>query len=229
MAELSGARDGLRVMGTLGDVSWRMRSMSASTWRRRSRVLTTTHSITSRRTCSRCSAPSGRPTRQRLALASGGGSSQEERDTRGPRQEGFPTRRRLGADHRAPQLHVAQQGFERVRRYLVNDDCRLFSRYASNPRSPWKFQFTPTAIRAIAADEGLEGQTYIALICGDSGVYLLDTSELWELLSSIPEDDEPQSVAVISPPRKQFEVRAGAISLGTKVPRTRFPREVLEH
>ena len=113
--------------------------------------------------------------------------------------------------------------------YLVNEDRRVFMHYASNPRSPWKFQFTPTAIRAIEADEGVEGQTYIALICGDSGVCLLDTSELWELLSSIPEDDEPQSVAVISPPRKQFEVRAGAISLGTKVPRTRFPREVLEH
>jgi len=107
--------------------------------------------------------------------------------------------------------------------YIINDHQRLFLKFRTGAGPSWQFRFSTDEVRAIENDEATGEDIHVALVCGRAGVCLLETSDLWELLSSAPDDGQDQTLTVSAPPRAKFRVAAGETPLPDLVARNRFP------
>jgi hypothetical protein len=111
--------------------------------------------------------------------------------------------------------------------YLVNADRRLFVKYATSARSPWRFTINPDDILEIRRDIRNSGNTFLCLVCAKETICCLDQEEIETLIDL--QDTRPQSLKVHVPRRGSLRVSGpGRRALAHTIPHNAFPAKILE-
>jgi hypothetical protein len=114
--------------------------------------------------------------------------------------------------------------------YVVNSHSFLALEYASGEHA-WTFEFEPDRLEMLRKDRArarVDGEVFLALICGRDGICLLKPEEWDRLLEFGGELDAPQQIVVERPFRHQMEVAGTHGELDHKIARKRFPGAMFE-
>lgn len=116
----------------------------------------------------------------------------------------------------------------RTRKYPADDALReLFTKYSTAAASPWQFTFHEDELGRIRKSEHRRrGLTFIALVCGMSGVCALTPDELWTLVHE--KGTGQQQVRIERPRGGRFWATGTAGSLDYSVPASAFADLVLD-
>lgn len=103
----------------------------------------------------------------------------------------------------------------------------VFTKYSTATGSPWLFTFQAHEIVRIANAKRRKRSAYVALVCGTSGVCVLDTDELWAIVDRNPASTDQQQVRVEKPKGGSYRASAKGYELIHTIPANAFPNKVL--
>lgn len=109
--------------------------------------------------------------------------------------------------------------------YILNECVGLFVKHSTKRMSPWRFSFQKVHQEEMLEMRNNLKEVFLILVCGDDGVVTLSFDEVKKIL-----DDSHEQVEWISAarnPRKEYTIKGSDGSLGKKVGKSDFPRNVL--
>ncbi len=118
------------------------------------------------------------------------------------------------------------KGSERYGHYLINADCHLFVKYATNGSSPWHFTFTDEHLDGIRNVVAANADIFIALVCGRTTICLLREEDFRSVLDV--DSTQTQSVKVEVPPNKGCRVSGTMGRLKRVVAHNAYPVELFD-
>ncbi|NDF03719.1 MAG: hypothetical protein EB068_01195 [Betaproteobacteria bacterium] len=110
--------------------------------------------------------------------------------------------------------------------YVIDNKVGLYIKYSTARLSPWMFSFTKDHQLSFNKLTASYGKAFVALICNEDGVACLSESTLQSVLDDQFGDIE--WIRVDRPAGGSYRVRGSDGSLEKKVPRSTFPRLILE-
>lgn len=111
--------------------------------------------------------------------------------------------------------------------YVINNRVGLFIKHSASRVAKWNFTFAKEHQDEIAEMKRRFGQVFIALVCNDDGVVLLDFVELKKVLDDNHGDSE--WVKITRPKRHQYSVSGSDGKLDMKVSQKCCAEKIIEH
>lgn len=109
----------------------------------------------------------------------------------------------------------------------VGSMAGLYIKYSTKRMSPWRFSFTAPHQSEINDLKANCGEVFVALVCGQDGVVVLNFQELKQILDHNFEESE--WVSVQRGRRQMFSVRGTDGELDFKIGDSEFPDRVFKH
>ncbi|KVZ59649.1 hypothetical protein [Burkholderia ubonensis] len=110
--------------------------------------------------------------------------------------------------------------------YLVNTDTHVFVKYRTGPAPAWNHVFSVGELKALQKLRKKTENVWIALVCGDATVCLLDSNQTDTLLDL--DDEEQQRIKVEVPNGGSCRVSGSAGDLKRVVRHNDFPARLFE-
>lgn len=130
-------------------------------------------------------------------------------------------------NHSESQVRLRQIS-DKAGHYSINDGSRFLIRSRTCESSPWQFTITPSDLATLVDDcreTGLFGDSHLCLICGNTAICSLSLEEWSQLLDL--HRKRSQAIIVRSQNGCQLNVSGSAGSLSYKIPRSRFPSNLI--
>jgi hypothetical protein len=109
--------------------------------------------------------------------------------------------------------------------YLVNTDRHVFVKYRKPNKSPWQHTFSDDEVAAIAAEIEKGHAVFLCLVCGNTTICALNTSEIQTLLN-VNASSGQQWIRVDIPKGGSCRVSGSNGDLERTVPHNSFPKKV---
>ena len=126
---------------------------------------------------------------------------------------------------------VEHQSFKALNRattkyghYLINTDRHVFAKYSKATRSPWRFTFQPSDLKAIQAEMSAGHLIFMCLVCGTTTVCALTEDEFKKLIDLASPSTQWARVEV--PSGGSCRVSGSLGDLKRTVPHNSFPEKV---
>lgn len=105
----------------------------------------------------------------------------------------------------------------RVNAYVLDERIGLFVKHSGKRMSPWSFTFHLDQVADLLDLEAAFPKSFVAFVCGEDGVAVLDVGTLHELVTF--EDSESAWVRVSRKPRSMYDVHGNRSELPNKLAR----------
>jgi len=123
-----------------------------------------------------------------------------------------------------PSFKALNKGSTKYGHYLINADCHLFVRYATNEGPVWNYTLTVEQLSSISSIIESKVRVFVCLVCGEETVCLVNQEQLGIAIDLQSSDSQWLKVEV--PPNGSCRVTGSQKKLSGVIPHNAFPKKL---